>query len=165
MVFTPGFLSLATASTTIWSQALPYSSRGANENKIEISVQSYCHKKTLPIQKETWRYLAESLRTFRLQPRLQRKSPCEPVRKKKALGPLKKSEEDTKNGMQVKEDWPRHHSEYQISALPTRIYAKELKKWRKGDVCAAWGGWELTSPNAWRRVEPRPKYLALFIFF
>ena len=53
MVFTPGFLSLATASPTIWSQALPYSSRGANENKTEISVQSYCHKKTLPIQKET----------------------------------------------------------------------------------------------------------------
>lgn len=87
MVFTPGFLSLATASPTIWSQALPYSSRGANENKTEISVQSYCHKKTLPIQKETWRYLAESLRTFRLQPRLQRKSPCEPVRKKKCWDP------------------------------------------------------------------------------
>lgn len=49
----PGFLSLATASPTIWSQALPHSSRGANENKTEISVQSYCHKKTLPIQKET----------------------------------------------------------------------------------------------------------------
>lgn len=33
------------------------------------------------------RCLAESLRTFRLQPRLQRKSPCEPVRKKKCWDP------------------------------------------------------------------------------
>lgn len=54
-------------------------------------------KETLPIQKETWRCLAEgSLRTFRLQPRLQRKSPYEPVRKKRVFGTLKKSEEDTR---------------------------------------------------------------------
>lgn len=69
----PGFLSLATASLTIWSQALPHSSRGANEgNKTEISVQSFYHKKTLPIQKNRMVYTAESLRTFRLQPELQR---------------------------------------------------------------------------------------------
>lgn len=67
-------------------------------------MQSYCHKKILPIQKETSRYLVESLRTFRLQPRLQRKLPHEPVPEEKLLGPPKKSEEDTKNGMQVKEE-------------------------------------------------------------